>query len=183
MQADQCGAATHGHKLTGKYKSRAHAQHVRRETRASPAGHSSTWRPNSCTWRLKAHAQAVRQARSAMGGRRTPLGIDRSKQEARHRSGFSNACVALAPVALLQNDHGHGPRQAARWRVHGQAEGAVLCRRAPLTRATQRAIRAALTCIGQLTLESQPAWVTQRGWLGEIINMRTPLQLTTKFFS
>ena len=41
----------------------------------------------------------------------------------------------------------------------------------------------ALGRIGQLTLESQPAWVTQRGWLGEIINMRTPLQLTTKFFS
>jgi len=160
----------------------AQATRHKPQAEASPAGrqgnaHARSRRNYSVFWHRAAAAKQRRTrklpARQGVQwvGRRAPSGIDRAKQEASHRSVvFSNACVALAPVALLQNDHGHGQRQAARWRVHGQAEGAVLCRRAPLTRATQRAIRVALTCIGQLTLESQPAWVTQRGWLGEIIN-------------
>ena len=67
------------------WQSQAQAQHVRRDSRARKQGRQqragTLWRAHA-----KAHAAALRQAKSWTGGRRAPLAIGKSKQEAQHRS-------------------------------------------------------------------------------------------------
>ena len=86
-QADQRGAATHGHTLPGTGSRRrkpsmcAGNSRARKQGRPQRAG--TLWRAHA-----KAHAAALRQAKSWTGGRRAPLAIGKSKQEAQHRSSF-----------------------------------------------------------------------------------------------